>query len=78
MKCCKTRVEEDKVYSLLNIFDVYVSLCYSEEMTSAFKYLEKEIKKLNKCVQDLYLTDFCDNKKCIENIKGSLLKNLYY
>lgn len=77
MERCKTRVEEDKAYSLLGIFDVYVPLRYGEGMASAFKRLEEEIEKLNKCVQDLRLTDPCDDKKRIEDTKGGLLKDSY-
>ena len=73
----KTRVEEDRAYSLLGIFDVHIPLRYGEGMGSAFKRLEEEIDKLNKCVQDLRLTDPRDDKKRIEDTKGGLLKDSY-
>ncbi|MCJ1292890.1 hypothetical protein MMC34_004443 [Xylographa carneopallida] len=73
----KTRVEEDRAYSLLGIFDVHIPLRYGEGMASAFKRLEEEIDKLNKCVQDLRLTDPRDDKKRIEDTKGGLLKDSY-
>jgi hypothetical protein len=52
-------------------------LRYSEGLTSAFKRLEEEIYKLNKCLQDLRFTDPRDDKKRIEDIKGGLLKDSY-
>jgi hypothetical protein len=73
----QTTVEEDKAYALLGIFDVYIIPCYGEGMASAFKRLEEEIDKLNKCLQDLRLTDPRDDKKRIEDTKGSLLADLY-
>ena len=73
----KTKVEEDRAYSLLGIFDVRIPLRYGEGMASAFKRLEGEIDKLNKCVQDLRLTDPRDDKKRIEDTKGGLLKDSY-
>ena len=36
-----------------------------------------KINKLEKCIQDLHLTDPRNNKKRIKDIKGSLLKDLY-
>lgn len=56
---------------------VYLSDVSSQGMASAFKSLEKEIEKLNKCVQDLRLTDPRDDKKRIKDIKGGLLKDSY-
>ena len=56
----------DRAYSLLSIFDVHIPLRYGEGMASAFRRLEEEIDKLNKCVQDLRLTDPRDDKKRIE------------
>jgi hypothetical protein len=73
----KTKVEEDKVYSLLGIFDVRIPLRYGEGTASAFKRLEEEIDKLNKCVQDLHLTDPRDDKKRIEDTKGGLIEDSY-
>jgi biotin operon repressor len=52
-------------------------LRYGEGSTSAFKRLEEEIHKQNKCLQDLRLTDPRDDKKRIEDTKGGLLKDSY-
>ncbi|OCK72839.1 HET-domain-containing protein, partial [Lepidopterella palustris CBS 459.81] len=73
----RTKLEEDKAYSLLGIFDVYIPLRYGEGMKSAFERLQGEINKLNKCIQDLRLTDPRDDKKRIEETKGGLLKDSY-
>jgi hypothetical protein len=40
--------KEDKAYSLLGIFDVYIPLIYSEGRESAFKQLWEEIDKASK------------------------------
>jgi hypothetical protein len=73
----QTKLEEDKAYSLLGIFDVYVPPIYGEGTASAFKRLMDEIGKLEKCTQDLRLTDPRDDKKRIEDTKGGLLKDSY-
>jgi hypothetical protein len=73
----QTKVEEDKAYALLGIFDVNIPLRYSEGMANAFKRLEEEIDKLNKCLQDLRLTDPRADKKRIEDTKGGLLADSY-
>jgi hypothetical protein len=73
----QTTVEEDKAYALLGIFDVHILPRYGEGMANAFKRLEEEIDKLNKCLQDLRLTDPCDDKKRIEDTKGGLLADSY-
>ena len=77
IECRQTKVEEDKAYSLLGIFDVEMPLRYGEGSASAFKRLEDEIDKLNKCLRDLRPTDPCDDKKRIEDTKGGLLKDLH-
>ncbi|MDB5821283.1 MAG: hypothetical protein JWQ11_4923, partial [Rhizobacter sp.] len=74
----KTKVEEDKAYSLLGIFDVNLQLRYGEGMPNAFKRLEEEIDKLGKCIKDLRLTNPRDDKKRIEDIKGGLLEDSYH
>ncbi|OBT59970.1 hypothetical protein VE03_10641, partial [Pseudogymnoascus sp. 23342-1-I1] len=74
IECRQTRVEEDKAYSLLGIFGVELPLRYGEGSASAFKRLEEEIDKLNKCLRELRSTDPCDDKKRIEDDKGGLLK----
>ncbi|KAH9205195.1 NACHT domain-containing protein, partial [Leptodontidium sp. 2 PMI_412] len=73
----QTKVEEDKAYSLLGIFDVQMPVRYGEGMANAFQRLEKEIDKFNKCLQDLHLSNPRDDKKRIEDTKGGLLKDSY-
>ncbi|KAF2806410.1 uncharacterized protein BDZ99DRAFT_501246 [Mytilinidion resinicola] len=73
-----TKFGEDKAYSLLGIFDVYIVPIYGEGTATAFKRLTDEIAKLEKCIQDLRLTDPCDDKKRIEDTKGGLLEDSYY
>jgi hypothetical protein len=73
----QTRLEEDRAYSLLGIFDIYIAPIYGEGTGSAFKRLLDEIEKLEKCIQDLRLTDPCDDKKRIEDTKGGLLEDSY-
>lgn len=41
----ETKREEDKAYSLIGIFSVYISLIYSEGETEAFERLQSEIIK---------------------------------
>ncbi|PVH69552.1 beta transducin-like protein HET-D2Y [Cadophora sp. DSE1049] len=73
----QTKLEEDRAYSLVGIFDVYISPIYGEGIGSAFKRLLDEIDKLEKCIQDLRLTDPRDDKKRIEDTKGGLLEDSY-
>jgi hypothetical protein len=73
----QTKLEEDKAYSLLGIFGVYVAPLYGEGMASAFKRLHEEIDKLERCIQDLRLTDPRDDKKRIEDTQGGLLRTSY-
>jgi hypothetical protein len=61
----QTKLEEDLAYSLLGIFDVNIPLHYGDGKINAFERLQKEIDKLEKCMQDLYLTDPQDDKKRI-------------
>jgi WD40 repeat protein len=72
-----TELEEDKAYSLLGIFDVYIPPIYGEGIGGAYRRLMHEIKKLSRCIQDLHLTDPSDDKKRIEDTKGGLLKDSY-
>ncbi|KAG4431134.1 hypothetical protein IFR05_013383 [Cadophora sp. M221] len=46
-------------------------------MANAFKRLEDEIHKFNKCLQDLHLSNPRDEKKRIEETNGGLLKDSY-
>ncbi|KAF2258299.1 WD40 repeat-like protein [Lojkania enalia] len=73
----QTKLTEDKAYSLLGIFDVYIPIRYGEGMASAFKRLEDEIDTVKKCIQDLWLTDPRDDKKRIEDTKGGLIDGSY-
>jgi hypothetical protein len=89
----QTKLEEDKAYSLLGIFDVSMLLIYSEGGEKAFKQLREEIDKPLKgllqdivqmkkedkeCIQHLRLTDPRDDKIQIEETKGGLLEGSYY
>ncbi|KIW92907.1 uncharacterized protein Z519_06756 [Cladophialophora bantiana CBS 173.52] len=76
--CGETKLEEDKVYSLLGILDVKMSLFYGEGGPGAFKRVREIIDKREKCIQDLRLTDPRDDKRRIVETKGGLLKDSYY
>jgi len=73
----QTTLEEDRAYSLLGIFGVYIPTIYGEGIARASKRLMDEIDKLERCVQDLRATDPRDDKKRIENTKGGLLEDSY-
>ena len=77
IQCRQTKVEEDKAYSLLGIFDVEMPLRYGEGSASAFRRLDEEIDKLNKCLGDLRLTDPRHDKKRIEDTNSGLLEDSY-
>jgi hypothetical protein len=72
----QTKLEEDKAYSLLGIFDVYILPIYGEGWGKAHDRLLDEFHKMQKCVQDLRLSDPRDDKKRIEDTKGGLLEDL--
>jgi hypothetical protein len=74
----RTKLEEDRAYSLLGIFDVYILPIYGEGTASAFARLLDEFHKIQKCIQDLRLTDPRDDKKRIEDTKGGLLDSSYH
>jgi hypothetical protein len=74
----QTKLEEDKAYSLLGIFGVYIVPIYGEGKASALARLKDEFREMQKCVQDLRLTDPGDDKKRIEDTKGGLLEGSYY
>lgn len=44
---CETKQQEDKTYSMLGIFDIYMPLIYRERKEKAFKRLREEIRKLD-------------------------------
>lgn len=73
-----TKLEEDKAYSLLGIFGVYIPPLYGEGLGGAFRRLLDELNKLEKCTQDLHLTDPRRDKMRIEGIKGGLLADSYH
>ncbi|KAH8679766.1 beta transducin-like protein HET-E2C*40 [Tricladium varicosporioides] len=80
---------EDKAYSMLGIFDVYMPLIYGEGREHAFKRLRKEIQdslienghlidaQSRSCIQDLRIKDPREDKKRIEQTKGGLLEDSY-
>ncbi|KAH8656495.1 hypothetical protein BGZ60DRAFT_507817 [Tricladium varicosporioides] len=86
----QTTRAEDKVYSLLGMFSVYLPLIYGEGREHAFKRLRKEIQNSlieneqylsnpqnRSCIQDLRTTDPREDKKRIEDTKGGLLRDSY-
>jgi NACHT domain/Heterokaryon incompatibility protein (HET) len=76
----ETTREEDKAYSLLGIFDIYMPLIYGEGGESAFKRLRTSVQMVNEdqeCIQHLRPTDPRDDKKRIEETKGGLLEDSY-
>ncbi|KAK7184913.1 Vegetative incompatibility protein HET-E-1-like protein 15, partial [Paraphaeosphaeria sporulosa] len=73
----QTKLEEDKIYSLLGILNVYIAPFYGEGTTSAFQRLREEVSKLDRCIQDVRLMDPLDDKKRIIDTKGGLLEGSY-
>jgi len=73
----QTTLEVDRVYSLLGILDVKMTLFKDSEAATAFGRLREVIDKREKCVQDLRLTDPRHDKKRIEDTKGGLLEGSY-
>ncbi|KAE9986992.1 hypothetical protein EG328_004124 [Venturia inaequalis] len=73
----ETTKPEDKIYSLLGIFDVEMPLFYSEGATQAYTRLREMIDRREKCMQYLCVSDPRDDKKRIEETKGGLLKDSY-
>ena len=77
----ETTREEDKAYSLLGMFDIYMPLIYGEGGENAFKRLRTSVKIVTEdqeCIQHLRLTDPRDDKKRIEETKGGLLEDSYH
>ncbi|KAF2804816.1 NACHT-domain-containing protein [Mytilinidion resinicola] len=74
----QTKLDEDKAYSLLGIFGVYLLPIYGEGTASAFARLRNEFDKAQKCIRDLHLTDPRNDKKRIEDTKGGLLEGSYH
>jgi hypothetical protein len=73
----QTRRDEDAWYSLAGVLDVEIAPAYGEGGRSAFKRLMDEVHKLERCTQDIRLTDPRDDKKRIEESKGGLLADSY-
>jgi hypothetical protein len=73
----QTKIPEDKIYSLLGIFDVEIPLFYGEGATQAYARLRDVIDRWEKCMQDLCVSDLRDDKKHIEATKDGLLKDSY-
>ncbi|PMD49976.1 WD40 repeat-like protein [Hyaloscypha bicolor E] len=90
-KTRQTKREEDKAYSLLGIFEIYMPLIYGEGAASAFKRLYEEIGKNSSPRQDPTLLDrlpyavespFNSYAKqyepiCLPNTRVDLLKDIY-
>ncbi|KAF2183663.1 hypothetical protein K469DRAFT_667871 [Zopfia rhizophila CBS 207.26] len=80
-KSRQTTRKEDKAYSLLGIFGIYMLPNYGEGEENAFKRLQKKIDKPShdqECIKNLRLTDPRHDKKRIEETKGGLLDDSYY
>ncbi|RDW75234.1 hypothetical protein BP6252_06376 [Coleophoma cylindrospora] len=73
----ETGREEDKAYSLLGIFGVSMVPMYGEGIAKAFDRLWDKFRHLQKCMQELRLTDPRDDKERIEATKGGLVKEAY-
>jgi hypothetical protein len=72
-----TKLMEDGAYSLSGILDVDIAPVYGEGAEGAYRRLHDEIQKLDKCIQDIHLTDSRNDKKRIEDMKGGLLRDSY-
>ncbi|KAJ1329819.1 dynein assembly factor with WDR repeat domains 1 [Microdochium nivale] len=79
----KTKRPEDLAYCMFGIFDVHMPLIYSEGQEKAFLRLRREIggdtisEAAKQCIADLRVTDPRHDKKRIESMKGSLLRDSY-
>jgi hypothetical protein len=73
----ETGREEDKAYLLLGIFGVSMVLIYGEGVVKVFDWLRDKVYEIQKCIQDLRLTDPRDDKEYIEANKGGLLREAY-
>ncbi|KAH7016216.1 uncharacterized protein B0I36DRAFT_337058 [Microdochium trichocladiopsis] len=80
----KTKRPEDLAYCMLGIFDAHMPLIYSEGEEKAFLRLRREIgnkdtvsEAAKQCIADLRVTDPRHDKRRIENMKGSLLRDSY-
>ncbi|KAJ4290293.1 hypothetical protein N0V90_010509 [Kalmusia sp. IMI 367209] len=73
----QTKLAEDRAYSLLGLFNVYIAPLYGEGTEGAFRRLLDEVHKLNRCIQAIRLTDPRDDKRRIEDTKGGLVNGSY-
>ncbi|KAF1938750.1 HET-domain-containing protein [Clathrospora elynae] len=73
----ETKIPEDRAYCLIGIFGIQMTPFYDEGADGAFKRLMEEAKALDRCLQDLRLSDPRDDKKRIEDTKGGLLADSY-
>jgi hypothetical protein len=73
----ETKVPEDRAYCLIGIFGIQMTPFYGEGVNGAFRRLMEEANILNRCLQDLRLSDPRDDKKLIEDTKGGLLQGSY-
>lgn len=69
-----TKRDQIGPYSLLGILGVSITPIYGEGTGWAFKRLMDESGKLEKRVQEFYLSDSRDDKKRVEVTKGGLLR----
>jgi hypothetical protein len=72
----QTTRKEDKAYSLLGIFDVFMSLIYGEGEENAFKRLRTSVqmvKEDQECIQHLRPTD---PRRCIQLMSTCLKQDL--
>ncbi|KAH7016455.1 heterokaryon incompatibility protein-domain-containing protein [Microdochium trichocladiopsis] len=78
-----TKRPEDLAYCMFGIFDVHMPLIYSEGEEKAFFRLRREIgedtisQAAKQCIADLRVTDPRHDKRRIEGMKGSLLRDSY-
>jgi hypothetical protein len=74
----QTTVAEDKIYSLLGIFDVEILLHYGNDgAEGAERRLREIINRREKCIHDLCISDPRRDKVRIQETKGGLLKDSY-
>jgi hypothetical protein len=74
----QTKREEDKAYSLLGIFDIYMPLIYGEGAENAFRRLQEEVDKrlrkhqLDELSTDLYTLQSTKRIKTLRNQSSSV------
>jgi hypothetical protein len=66
-----TKLEEDRAYSMLGIFDVYIAPIYGEGTGRAFGRLLDEINKLSRCIQDVHSLTHATTKDALRRQKGA-------